>query len=715
MRWSDGLIYMALCLMLLTWGHCLLAQDLIIDGEIYADGGEAPDAFAHTPAGELHLAYKAKGTIKYVVMDLDGNQKSADANWGGVGNGWSFGPGIAVDGQGKRHLSYSVDLGGWKMDGTYVLFDGGWQSPVVLQGAKERGYASQVAADDMGATVVFHELEGNSSWINAYRVINGSPSGQTHKLIASRVDDRMDLIAGPGPGERHLFVGLPNPSGQILYAHSTDAGSTWNDLGGIKAGQCGARVGQPDAALGSDGKVHLVYGCGSDGDLGGTPSVRYARIQGTSKQHDTVVTSQGELSGWHLSLGIGRVAVTSGGTIAAAYLTTDGGELRVRSSVDSGVSWSNSHTVAPKGGDAEGRNVPSVAALENLVFIAYSDGGTVRVVKAHEYACNPDCAGKDCGSDGCGGSCGQCAGGQQCSANGACDCVANQSQQCQGGKLFWLDSCGNPGDLVDDCNDGNPCTDDGCANGACVNQASPCDCQVDADCDQGKDCQLVECVDGNCVKDLVAACCLSDTDCDTGNACLPSSCVNWTCQVTPVPGCCQSHADCVDNNACTADYCVEGACSLVPQLVDQYRCIQGKVRQYNQCGYLDQVVEDCGGCGCEGDSCGKASCINRECGDDGCGGDCGQCAPGYVCSVSGLCEGTGVQGCPEGYVLRGGICIDHNETDGTPDWTEPEAEDAGGCGLASTVSPSTTTGWLLLAFLLLIAMCRSLRRTSSSR
>jgi hypothetical protein len=34
--------------------------------------------------------------------------------------------------------------------------------------------------------------------------------------------------------------------------------------------------------------------------------------------------------------------------------------------------------------------------------------------------CTPDCTGKDCGSDGCGGSCGDCSNGQVCDASGAC-------------------------------------------------------------------------------------------------------------------------------------------------------------------------------------------------------------------------------------------------------------------------------------------------------
>jgi len=52
--------------------------------------------------------------------------------------------------------------------------------------------------------------------------------------------------------------------------------------------------------------------------------------------------------------------------------------------------------------------------------------------------CTPSCAGKQCGPDGCGGSCGDCPAGQSCNASGtACECV----KQCAG-KQCGPDGCG---------------------------------------------------------------------------------------------------------------------------------------------------------------------------------------------------------------------------------------------------------------------------------
>jgi len=36
--------------------------------------------------------------------------------------------------------------------------------------------------------------------------------------------------------------------------------------------------------------------------------------------------------------------------------------------------------------------------------------------------CTPECGQRSCGSDGCGGSCGACAGGSVCGADGQCEC-----------------------------------------------------------------------------------------------------------------------------------------------------------------------------------------------------------------------------------------------------------------------------------------------------
>ncbi len=58
-------------------------------------------------------------------------------------------------------------------------------------------------------------------------------------------------------------------------------------------------------------------------------------------------------------------------------------------------------------------------------------------VRAGECHCVPRCAGKTCGDDGCGGTCGTCPSGTQCSSAGTCACTPNCS-----GRACGDDGCG---------------------------------------------------------------------------------------------------------------------------------------------------------------------------------------------------------------------------------------------------------------------------------
>jgi hypothetical protein len=76
--------------------------------------------------------------------------------------------------------------------------------------------------------------------------------------------------------------------------------------------------------------------------------------------------------------------------------------------------------------------------------------------------CTPSCAGRQCGSDGCGGSCGDCLGGQFC-ARGQCvvDCVP----QCSG-RECGDDGCGG---VCGDCGAGSSCIAGVCTAGCIPN------------------------------------------------------------------------------------------------------------------------------------------------------------------------------------------------------------------------------------------------------
>jgi hypothetical protein len=120
--------------------------------------------------------------------------------------------------------------------------------------------------------------------------------------------------------------------------------------------------------------------------------------------------------------------------------------------------------------------------------------------------CTPTCSGKQCGSDGCSGSCGSC-GALSCRADGTCDCTGQANGTgCGGGRT--------------------------CSGGVCAT-APTCKRAV-ASCSAPGECCSGLCGGGgagNCSCNLKAGDpCYDDTDCTT---CLPSSarCVGFVCRV----------------------------------------------------------------------------------------------------------------------------------------------------------------------------------------
>jgi hypothetical protein len=76
-------------------------------------------------------------------------------------------------------------------------------------------------------------------------------------------------------------------------------------------------------------------------------------------------------------------------------------------------------------------------------------------------ACTPDCTGKTCGDDGCGGSCGACDATRTC-LSGLCACRPMDHKECVGNAAWWFDSCNVQGTLYQSCVDGRICTSGVC-------------------------------------------------------------------------------------------------------------------------------------------------------------------------------------------------------------------------------------------------------------
>ena len=187
--------------------------------------------------------------------------------------------------------------------------------------------------------------------------------------------------------------------------------------------------------------------------------------------------------------------------------------------------------------------------------------------------CTPDCNGKECGADGCGGTCGTCDNPELpiCSLQGACVGQCDPTPV-----LCTINTCG----------------DDGCG-GSC------------GTCGAGE-----SCVAGNCEPDLD-----------------PNSC-NGICGQIAQGGCsCEEGCEAA-GNCCAdfADFCV--ACT--PDCTDRVCGDDGCGGDCGACtdpvlNTCDEMTGQCVDPQCTG------FCDMRSCGDDGCGGSCGTCSGGLTC------------------------------------------------------------------------------------
>ena len=197
-----------------------------------------------------------------------------------------------------------------------------------------------------------------------------------------------------------------------------------------------------------------------------------------------------------------------------------------------------------------------------------------------EDCINP-CKDKECGPDGCGGSCGQCMGPQDSCIDGACEC----QPACESGQCGMSDGCGGTCGCMVNLND---CVGDVCA-------------------------PLESCEDGVCIPIPEAICKLNKTDC--GLVGFPGTAGNTV-------------VACGDNGVCEFGDCVSGKCVCAAD-----------------CNGKDCGPDGCGGsCGecpednvCSNWKCQLPGCNGKDCGDDGVGGSCGECEEGSHCGEDGIC------------------------------------------------------------------------------
>jgi len=342
-----------------------------------------------------------------------------------------------------------------------------------------------------------------------------------------------------------------------------------------------------------------------------------------------------------------------------------------------------------------------------------------------QCGCEPQCDGKECGDDGCYGSCGDCPPGFGCNADfqceeGFCD-WEGEIPDCYGncGPEIWVGDgiCDDGGDFggIDfnceefawdggDCEpcvatcEGKACGDDGCG-GSC------------GGCPEGLFCAGYQCTDAFDCGDLYACLINCDDDYNCQDDCINTAPPEVFEQFNAIGMCLEmsGYFECMpDDQACLdaamaqcqaeMDACFGGALDCPGITECMAGCPAGDSGCFTVCYFSGSpegedaydamilcIIDTCGdeptaecwdeavagpclelsaACGvepCEPDCEGPDGPI--ECGDDGCGGSCGECGPGFVCE-EGACEVfTGDFGapCESNADCASGWCIDDGQ------------------------------------------------------
>jgi len=301
--------------------------------------------------------------------------------------------------------------------------------------------------------------------------------------------------------------------------------------------------------------------------------------------------------------------------------------------------------------------------------------------------CVPDCWAKDCGPDGCGGSCGECTQEGFACVEGFCQCP----QECDG-KNCGPDGCGG---LCGICDVGTQCLDGVCVD--CVPDCSGRSCGPDGCgalcgfCAYGQICTI----EGQCQDDVC------DLNCDIPGGgfkqCGPDGCGGYCgfcmggdgcgadglCYDTGCTGSCDGKACGLDGCGVVCGYCGEqdyctpdGQCILNPCgdvgvkgiCAGEYtlqKCVDLEVVETN-CLTIDDHMcgwnEDLGEYDCIPEVPCEPSCLDgegqpKECGTDGCWGWCGMCPTGWGCLGDSCRPGPGAE-C-SWIDSTAGACFDH--------------------------------------------------------
>ncbi len=273
----------------------------------------------------------------------------------------------------------------------------------------------------------------------------------------------------------------------------------------------------------------------------------------------------------------------------------------------------------------------------------------------------------------------------ECSGNSVSGNTCDDGSICTTGDTCNNGVCQGTLSLPPQCNDGNPCTDDGCdLEGGCTNTPNTAACNDGQLCTAGDVCSGGTCAgtptvppacnDGNsCTTDTCSAsgnggagaCVNTNLDavsCSDGQFCTTGdTCSNGTCIGTPfVP------PSCNDANICTTDSCNPlanggtGACSNTNNTAscdDGQYCTENDVCSGGSCGGTPRTCSDDNTC--TTDSCNETTnaCDYSVVGANGTACDDNNvCTSGTTCNNSGQCTGGSSINCSDGIACTADTC-----------------------------------------------------------
>jgi hypothetical protein len=305
-------------------------------------------------------------------------------------------------------------------------------------------------------------------------------------------------------------------------------------------------------------------------------------------------------------------------------------------------------------GFVEGKFAWDTAAFceGDLVCACRADDESLCTLVGQPCICIPQCEDRECGGDGCGGTCGDCDQNKICNQNtGICgDECPPLEQQCADGETRCngpkLETCGNifALDLEADacwlfgdglaCPTGRTCETNENAVDACVCINAPCGelcCGESTEVCFAGECCVPDCDGKECGSDGCGGVCGVEEGDKVDGCKVDEQCIDGECEVG---GTCESECETGDT-ICDGLKGYKECIAQLPAFPNCWRyAFVAKACADNEICKKD-TGEPTGSCVC------IPNCEDKECGDDGCGGSCGGCTLPETCKEpAGVCSCT---------------------------------------------------------------------------